>query len=167
MCMLPQSPCAPGNGVWSPVPRCSSAVLVGYHAVCIVGVMAIIATFPELMRRYAVRVMLARVSLHIPLYQLVRPCWLVGEPWALLSASGQLTWGGGDTKHRARWLLGPREDKGDGIYRMDPHTHSPAFLHPCLHLLSLILSFQIITTNSDGCHLSICLIFTASVVDIT
>jgi hypothetical protein len=49
-----------------------------------------------------------------------------------------------DTKHRARWLLGPR---GDGIHRMDPNPHSPTFLRPSLHLHSLILGSQILTID--------------------
>jgi hypothetical protein len=52
-----------------------------------------------------------------------------------------------DTKHRTWWLLETREDKGDGIHQMDPHPHSLALLHPSLHLLSLIPSFQILATD--------------------
>jgi hypothetical protein len=64
--------------------------MVGYCIVCIVGVMTIIATFLEPTRCHTLWVMCVRVLFHIPVYQLVRPCWLVGGPWALLSTPGRL-----------------------------------------------------------------------------
>jgi hypothetical protein len=124
--------------------------MVGYRAMCIVGVMAIIAMFHELMQCHAVRVMHKSFASY-PSLPIGSPVLAGGPagPRSFCQCLGGLR-GGVDTKHCARWLLRPREDKGDGIHWMDPRPHCLAFLRPSLHLLPSILGFQILTT--DRCN---------------
>jgi hypothetical protein len=107
--------------------------------VCIVGVMAIIATFSEPTRCRTVQVMRVRVSLHIPVYQLVRPCWLVGGSWALLSAPRRLAWGVRTPSTMCNSCSGQEMIKG---MESTGRIHTPILLLSCAHLFIFFLRFQ-------------------------
>jgi hypothetical protein len=114
---------------------------------CIVGVVAIIALFLEPTRCCTVQVMRVRVSLHIPIYQLVRPCWLVGGPLALLSMPGRLEQGVRTTSIGRDGYSGQERIKG---MESTGWIHAPILLPSCTHLFIFslqILGFQILTTD--------------------
>jgi hypothetical protein len=112
--------------------------MVGYRVVCIVGVVAIIATFPKPTRQRVVRVMRVRVLLHIPVYQLVHPCWLVGGPWALLSAPRRLAWGMQTPSTARDGYSGQERIKG---MESTGRIHTPIHLPSCAHLVIFFLRF--------------------------
>jgi hypothetical protein len=113
--------------------------MAGYRAVCIVGIMAINGTFPKPLRHHAVWVMHVRVSLHILVYQLVRPCQLVGGPWALLSAPRQFARGvrTPSTMCDSYSIHGRKKGMVSTGW-----IHIPILLPSCAHLFILFLRFR-------------------------
>jgi hypothetical protein len=80
-----------------------------------------------------------RVSLHIPVYQLVRPCWMVGGSWALLLAPRRLAWGVRTPSTMCNSCSGQEMIKG---MESTGRIHTPILLLSCAHLFIFFLRFQ-------------------------
>jgi hypothetical protein len=83
--------------------------------------------------------MRVRVSLHIPVYQLVRPCWMVGGSWALLLAPRRLAWGVRTPSTMCNSCSGQEMIKG---MESTGRIHTPILLLSCAHLFIFFLRFQ-------------------------